>query len=152
MVPKGEVGKPYFPAFPLSSADSPEKASIDEAYMDFTPMVIDKLLALHPHLASVPEDATEGLDTPLPPAPPIDWARAGNVVPIATGGGIDEEVEGDIEKPTWEDWALCLGAEIMAEVRAEIWKRLHYTCSAGIAHNKAMAKVRVTSKRFLQSC
>jgi DNA polymerase eta len=31
---------------------------------------------------------------------------------------------------TWEDWALCVGAEIMADVRAEIWKRLHYTCSA----------------------
>lgn len=104
-------------------------------------MVIDKLLALHPHLAAVPEDATEGLDTPLPPAPPIDWSKAGNVVPISSDGGVDGETQGEIEKPTWEDWALCLGAEIMAGVRAEVWKRLHYTCSAGIAHNKAMAKV-----------
>lgn len=43
--------------------------------------------------------------------------------------------------PTWHDWALCIGAEIMGEVRKAVWERLHYTCSAGIAHNKAMAKV-----------
>jgi hypothetical protein len=38
--------------------------------------------------------------------------------------------EQEPEKGSWEDWALCLGAEIMAELRAEVWKQLHYTCSA----------------------
>jgi len=117
-----------------------EKASIDEAFMDLTPMVVDRLLAAHPHLATVPDDAPDGLDSPLPPAPPIDWSKAGNVIPIQRGEE-DSHEEGE-EVDTWQDWALCLGAEIMAEVRAEVWKRLHYTCSAGIAHNKAMAKVR----------
>lgn len=153
LVPKGEV----------------EKASIDEAYMDFTPMALDRLLELHPHLATVPPDAPDGLDTPLPPAPPIDWSRAGNLVPTGRemeeveaargageeysddGGGekgddgadmMDErERRGETDGSTWEDWALCMGAEIMAEVRKAVWDRLHYTCSAGIAHNKAMAKV-----------
>lgn len=96
--------------------------------MDYTPMVLDKLLELHPHLGNVP---SSGLDTPLPPAPPVDWSKAGNVVPA----------EHDELGSTWEDWALCIGAEIMASVREEVWVRLHYTCSAGIAHNKAMAKV-----------
>ncbi|ORY35599.1 hypothetical protein BCR39DRAFT_510982 [Naematelia encephala] len=118
LVPKGEI----------------EKASIDEAFLDLTPMAIDRLLLVHPYLASVPEDAPDGLDSALPPAPPIDWSKAGNVFPA------DGE-EGAREVTTWEDWALCMGAEIMAEVREEVWKRLHYTCSAGIAHNKAMAKL-----------
>lgn len=132
-------------------------------------MVIDRLLAIHPHLSEPPADAPEGLDSPLPPPPPIDWTKAGNVFPLdgeeaGTGEDVTEDGEGedhmyssqksdDEHRPggveggklvergvTWEDWALCVGAEIMVEVREQVWKRLHYTCSAGIAHSKAMAK------------
>lgn len=133
-----------------------EKASIDEAFLDLSPMVIDRILERHPHLKELPDDAPDGLDSPLPPAPPIDWTKAGNVFPIGGEGSADEDeaksdggsaaggADGSTEHQDadgWEDWALCMGAEIMAELRNEVWKRLHYTCSAGIAHNKAMAKV-----------
>lgn len=134
-------------------------------------MALERLLVRHPYLATVPDDAPEGMDSPLPPPPPIDWTRAGNVFPINGDADQADEVEereeersedGEQEpqgrpreETTWEDWALCMGAEIMAEVRSEIWTRLHYTCSAvstsievrevlttqGIAHNKAMSKV-----------
>lgn len=152
MVPKGEI----------------EKASIDEAFLDLTPMVIDRLLELHPYLATVPDDAPDGLDSPLPKAPPIDWTKAGNVFPVngdvedkSAGAGEDPNADGadgrsaiadegeqhvwssqksddgrefgrggSGESDTWEDWALCIGGEIMADVRAEVWKRLHYTCTA----------------------
>jgi len=148
MVPRGEV----------------EKASIDEAFLDLTPMVIERLVAAHPYLATVPEDAPDGLDSTLPKAPPIDWTKAGNVFPI-NGEPVEkptaDHAEGDIEEDnmdddvgeqhiwssqksddgremgragaqgdTWEDWALCFGAELMADIRGEVWKRLHYTCSA----------------------
>ncbi|WWD19039.1 hypothetical protein CI109_103497 [Kwoniella shandongensis] len=145
MVPRGEI----------------EKASIDEAFLDLTPMVIERLLAIHPYLATVPDDAPEGLDSPLPPAPPINWSKAGNVFPIngVTEGdeapgeeheeqrsedGEGEEAEERLRRnsgESWEDWALCIGAEIMKETREEVYRQLHYTCSAGIAHNKAMAKL-----------
>ncbi|KAK4688585.1 DNA polymerase eta, partial [Tremellales sp. Uapishka_1] len=130
MVPRGEV----------------EKASIDEAFLDLTPLSIERLLKLHPYLGKVPEDAPDGLDSPLPPAPPIDWRKAGNLFPIRGEGKGDEEEEQDGHEEEeipwlWEDWMLCLGAEIMGEIREEVWKRLHYTCSAGIAHNKTMAKL-----------
>jgi DNA polymerase eta len=120
-------------------------------------MVIDRLLALFPYLNEPPPDAPEGLDSPLPRAPPIDWTKAGNIFPI-NGEESDaalQEVEGEAQiyssqqsdeegrgpavgdegrvrdaGVTWEDWALCLGAELMAEIREEVWKRLHYTCSA----------------------
>jgi DNA polymerase eta len=146
MIPRGEV----------------EKASIDEAFLDLTPMVIERLLSLHPHLANVPEDAPDGLDSTLPKAPPIDWTKAGNVFPVngeveesagASGEGEGEGHEheeageqhvwssqksddgreigrGAARGDTWEDWALCLGAELMADVRGEVWRKLHYTCSA----------------------
>jgi DNA polymerase eta len=135
-------------------ADRVEKASIDEAFLDLTPMVIDRLLATHPYLAAPPPDAPEGLDSPLPKAPPIDWTKAGEVFPVngeesepvstehedEEGGGEPYSSQRSDEEPritkggdagaTWEDWALCYGAEIMAEIRGEVWKRLHYTCSA----------------------
>lgn len=154
MAPRGEI----------------EKASIDEAFLDLTPMVIERLLIAHSYLGVVPEDAPEGLDSPLPRAPPIDWTKAGNVFPIdgvdadaasqedkrsEDGEGNDEQTEKAKEGATWGDWALCTGAEIMGELREAVWTRMHYTCSAvsylciaraqliwqGIAHNKAMAKV-----------
>ncbi|BEI98559.1 hypothetical protein CcaverHIS631_0308580 [Cutaneotrichosporon cavernicola] len=131
MVPKGEL----------------EKASIDEAFMDLTPIVIDRLLELHTYLRTVPPDAPDGLDSPLPPPPPLDWGKAGHVVPVDMGEVGVEDVERECggweegQESTWADWALCLGAEIMADVRAEVFRRLHYTCSAGIAHNKTLAKI-----------
>lgn len=32
-------------------------------------------------------------------------------------------------------------AEIISELRLAIWNELSYTCSAGIAHNKTLAKI-----------
>lgn len=135
-----------------------EKASIDEAYMNLTPLVIARLIAKYPFLAEVPKDAPDGIDSLLPPAPPIDWTDAGYVIPVATDDQNDEpeekleeeleDEEGDDDKgeggsrtTCWSDWALRIGADIMTDLREEIWKRLHYTTSAGVAHNKAMAKV-----------
>jgi len=115
-------------------------------------MVNERLLAQHPYLSAVPVDAPDGLDSLLPPAPPIDWTKAGESFPINGENNNREKEEeeeddersedgrsedGQIATPrkrrneaTWSDWALCLGAEIMAELRGEVWKRLHYTCSA----------------------
>lgn len=113
-------------------------------------MIIQRLLERHPYLSDIPEDSPDGIDSPLPTAPPINWTGAGTILPTAEEErssryneySDDEEGEGEeAAPPTWSDWALFLGGEIMADVRGEIWKRLHYTCSAGIAHNKAMAKV-----------
>ena len=125
--------------------------------MDITPMVLDRILERHSYLRTIPHDAPKGIDSPLPPAPPIQWGQCGNLIltddenAAVRGTEVDEELEAVDEdevsrrapaaRTDWGDWALCVGAEIMAEVRGQIWKRLHYTCSAGIAHNKSMAKV-----------
>lgn len=88
------------------------------------------------------------MDSPLPTPPPIDWSKAGTVIPVhskdaESGEPEDGERQKDDEayQDTWEDWALCLGAELMAELRSEVFAKLKYTCSAGISHGKAMAKV-----------
>lgn len=152
MVPNGVVGESRST---IVFADNTEKASIDEAYMNLTPLIIERLIEAYPFLSEVPEDAPEGIDSPLPPAPPIDWTGAGHVLPVYAEDddrsvddledGLEDEEEReqrDNQRLTsWSDWALKIGAEIMVDLREEIWKRLHYTTSAGVAHNKAMAKV-----------
>jgi DNA polymerase eta len=57
-------------------------------------------------------------------------------------GAVEEEGEEDVEPPlTWSDLALSLGAAIVSKIRSETHTRLGYTCSAGIAPNKMLAKL-----------
>ncbi|GAA5979667.1 hypothetical protein JCM5350_003804 [Sporobolomyces pararoseus] len=55
----------------------------------------------------------------------------------------EEEEEEEEEEPslTWSDLALSIGAEMVQTIRTETHKRLGYTCSAGIAPNKMLAKL-----------
>ncbi|GAA5820482.1 hypothetical protein JCM3770_005545 [Rhodotorula araucariae] len=43
--------------------------------------------------------------------------------------------------PSWSDLCLSLGASVVGDVRAAVRARLGYTCSAGIATNKMLAKL-----------
>ena len=113
-----------------------EKASIDEAFIDFTRPVRAKLLETYPHLATVPHDAPDGMDTELPPPPPIHWDGLGAVVPVfpppeptqEVGRNEDEDFDDSIT--TWHDVALTFAAQMMSKVRAEIHDRLGYSTSA----------------------
>ena len=122
-------------AFPFP----PEKASIDEAFIDFTRPVRAELLARYPYLANAPE----GLDTVLPPPPPISWDGRGIVIPVnpppedqaagsAHGTGTDSGItDGDDDvRRTWHDVALSIAAELMDRIRAEVRTQLRYTTSA----------------------
>lgn len=144
MVTEGEVGEPQTSEESIAQRGLPlylaiiEKASIDEAFLDLTLLTIKEILRRHPHLASVPSDAPQGMDTPLPPPPPISWAEAGNVFPVrgeVKNGESTIDHDGNDEEGTegvggWEDMALCIGAELMARLRGEVREKLGYTCSA----------------------
>ncbi|KAI0329300.1 DNA/RNA polymerase [Cubamyces sp. BRFM 1775] len=153
-----------------------EKASIDEAFIDFTRPVREELLKRFPHLATVPPDAPNGIDSPLPPPPPISWDGLGTVVPVhppedpPNGSSsvtadanssntaetdtnspqfdVDEEgvVESD-DSTSWHDVALSIAAELMLRIREEIRAKLGYTTSAGLARNKFLAKLTASYKK-----
>lgn len=146
-VPEGEIGmQPYSQSIVMYAelnALVKEKASIDEAFIDFSRPVRDIILQRYPHLAHVPVGAD--VDTPLPPPPPIDWRGRGEVVPVhpeaegdnkadpsgAPEGGVAvEERQEEEEATTWHDVALSIAAELMAQIREDIRDRLGYTTSA----------------------
>ncbi len=120
-----------------------EKASIDEAFIDFTRPVREELLKRYPYLATVPPDAPNGLDSPLPPPPPISWEGRGNIIsvnppkekpsedkPVFTGAEEDNSIEEEDEQTTWHDVALSIAAELMMRIREDIRTKLGYTTSA----------------------
>ncbi|KAI0366284.1 DNA/RNA polymerase [Pilatotrama ljubarskyi] len=149
-----------------------EKASIDEAFIDFTRPVREELIKRYPYLANVPPDAPNGIDSPLPPPPPISWAGLGTIVPVhppkdppkerepasssedveiaqeAIGPVTHEEgVEEDDDSTTWHDVALSIAAELMLRIREDIRTKLGYTTSAGLARNKFLAKLTASYKK-----
>jgi hypothetical protein len=91
----------------------------------------------------VPTNAPNGLDTDLPPPPPISWENRGILIPInppsedqagsssSPGTGTHARAEdGDDDPRTWHDVALSIAAELMDEIRVQVRIRLGYTTSA----------------------
>ena len=126
-----------------------EKASIDEAFIDFTRPVKEELLKRYPHLATVPPDAPNGIDTPLPPPPPIMWGGLGTVVPVnppnrnpekqdsakekqsgTPGDAGDEEEVVEVSKPVDEDSSveeddeLTTWHDVALSIAAELMLRI----------------------------
>lgn len=105
-----------------------ERASIDEVYLDITDAAkrlllerplesIDKIPdeALKTHILGLAEDAEDRKETVR------SW--------LCRNDGDDK------------DHMLACGAIIVAELRMEVLSETQFTCSAGIAHNKMLAKL-----------
>ncbi|KNE66017.1 hypothetical protein AMAG_10294 [Allomyces macrogynus ATCC 38327] len=95
-----------------------ERASIDEAYLDLTEDVVQRIVTAPPRM--VDENTVD-----------FDW----------TVGDLGTVADADRESKTWGDYMLSVTAGITREVRRAIWDELGFTCSAGIAHNKTLAKL-----------
>lgn len=137
-LPGVEIGKPEYEFVgdhSLPEIGNQEKASIDEAFFDFTKSAREILLERYPYLAQVP---SEGLDTPLPPPPPICWDNLGNVIPVNPSNeqGNEEDPDGKVHRDsddslaTWHDVALSIAAELMEKARQEVYAKLGYSTSA----------------------
>ncbi|CZS98079.1 probable DNA polymerase kappa [Rhynchosporium graminicola] len=116
-----------------------EKASVDEVFLDLSAQIHAELLERYEELRGPApyDDLTEFL--PLPPTTVLDW-QADALVDLDA-----EETEDD--DPDWDDVAILIGSEIVRNVRAAVRKDLKYTCSAGIAQNKMLAKLGSAHKK-----
>ena len=109
-----------------------EKAGIDEVFIDLSSLVFGALLQRFPKIREWPtgEDRT----TSLPPPGVLEWEKEYALVDLD-----EQEAEGEV--PDWDDVAMAIGAEIVHSIRKAVWEKLNYTCSAGIARNKMIAKL-----------
>ncbi|XP_075969139.1 DNA polymerase eta [Anticarsia gemmatalis] len=104
-----------------------ERASIDEAYLDITGPVEERLKTLN-------------VNTVNPDMMPNTFALGYDCVEefmtdIHTCGV--ENIDFDYEHAK----RLLVGAVIVSEIRAAVYEETGYRCSAGIAHNKILAKL-----------
>ncbi|KAF4987584.1 hypothetical protein FDECE_15374 [Fusarium decemcellulare] len=109
-----------------------EKAGIDEVFLDLSSQVHSILLERFPELTNPPpyDDPTEKL--PLPSITALDWQ---------TDALVDLDEDQETVDPDWDDVAILIGSEIVRNVRAEVWQKLGYTCSGGVASNKLVSKL-----------
>lgn len=107
--------------------DNCERASVDEAYIDLTETVKIRMSGMEINEIAEKSAATTFLE--------------GYMIDDGNAQTVDYEawrtsVEGD------EDICrLAVGAIIVSEMREAVLKETQFTCSAGIAHNKMLAKL-----------
>ncbi|KAI9614241.1 hypothetical protein H4Q26_009384 [Puccinia striiformis f. sp. tritici PST-130] len=133
------------------SCQTIEKASIDEAFLDFSIPVREIICKRYglPTLEDLQDPTSKiNMDDPLPDPPSdLDWdglvqSSNSSVVPLDDNDNDNDQHSGsETHHHTWSDIALLIGAELMAECRSKVFHQLGYTCSAGIATNKMLAKL-----------
>lgn len=121
-----------------------ERASVDEAYLDITDSVHVKLREMN--AGSYKLDASKFGATHA-----IGYDTMGNFVQDLTNrcattsedGLSIFENESEYEKNSFKrsDLKLLIGAAIVNNIRAAVKEKTGYECSAGIAHNKILAKL-----------
>lgn len=131
-----------------------EKAGIDEVFIDLSACVHDVLVRerFPDLLADACTPTTHPDDARLPRPPPgLDWASTGSgVIHPDTGhrmeGGEEDSSGCDLrgeedDDEDWDDVVMLEGARMVGAVRAAIYDRLRFRCSAGIASNKLLSKL-----------
>ncbi|XP_075301794.1 DNA polymerase eta isoform X2 [Opisthocomus hoazin] len=121
----------------LSRFAAIERASIDEAYLDLTGGVRERLRALRggPVAAALlPTTFVQGL--PGGPGP-----QPGGKEELRQGGLEEWLASLSFDNPDCPDLQLTVGAVIVEEMRAAVEEATGFRCSAGISHNKTLAKL-----------
>eukprot|EP00118_Oscarella_pearsei_P010775 m.68196 g.68196 ORF g.68196 m.68196 type:complete len:582 (+) comp35498_c0_seq4:2-1747(+) len=116
--------------------DCMERASIDEAYIDLTETVDRKMKTVG---VAVPVEELANTHV-------VGWeANEKGKDKDKQGEEVDEDGGGTLawisSGLSMENRRLALGACIAEEIRRELFKETGFSCSAGIAHNKVLAKL-----------
>ncbi|NXY82603.1 POLH polymerase, partial [Alcedo cyanopectus] len=121
----------------LSRFAAIERASIDEAYLDLTGSARERLRALRGSplaAALLPTTFVQGL--PGEPGP-----HPGGKEELRQRG-LDEWLASlSFDNPDCPDLQLTMGAVIVEEIRVAVEEATGFKCSAGISHNKTLAKL-----------
>ncbi len=114
----------------VSHCPNVEKASIDEAYLDLTDIVEERLKKLSGDYESLFRDSYV-----------VGTYAVEENTDIIRENNLKAWLKSIPEGSQSSDAKLAMGALIVNEIRANIKENLGFNCSAGIAHNKTLAKL-----------
>ncbi|XP_058128932.1 DNA polymerase eta [Anopheles ziemanni] len=109
-----------------------ERASIDEAYLDITERVLVRIREMN-------EGKFQLLPDKLVNTFVVGYENIGEFVKKLSNNSDDQSSDKLEYKKS--DIKLLVGASIVNEIRAAVKEKTGYECSAGIAHNKILAKL-----------
>ncbi|XP_054675553.1 DNA polymerase eta isoform X1 [Grus americana] len=121
----------------LSRFAAIERASIDEAYLDLTGSARERLRALQGRplaAALLPTTFVQGLPDAPDPQP-------GGKEELRQRGLHEWLASLSFDNPDCPDLQLTMGAVIVEEMRVAVEAATGFRCSAGISHNKTLAKL-----------
>ncbi|KAL1920390.1 uncharacterized protein VTP21DRAFT_767 [Calcarisporiella thermophila] len=108
-----------------------QRGSIDEGFLDVTDKVNQTILDRYFQSRTGDEESLDEVEIP-----PVRWDGLGVLVGVDEDEGEGEEIKGE-----WAEVQLMIAAEYAIEIRTAVFDELGYTCSAGIAQNKTLAKL-----------
>ncbi|XP_053669837.1 DNA polymerase eta [Anopheles nili] len=114
-----------------------ERASIDEAYLDITERVVTRIREMN-------EGKFHLLPDKLSNTFAVGYENIGQFVRKLSGtfdSSTAENSTSDKFEFNKSDLKLLVGASIVNEIRAAVKEKTGFDCSAGIAHNKILAKL-----------
>ncbi|XP_053657779.1 DNA polymerase eta [Anopheles marshallii] len=114
-----------------------ERASVDEAYLDITERVLSRIREMN-------EGKFQLLPEKLANTFAVGYENIGEFVKKLSNtfdAGSAENNTPDRLEYKKSDIKLLVGASIVNEIRAAVKEKTGYECSAGIAHNKILAKL-----------
>ncbi|ETN64190.1 DNA polymerase eta [Anopheles darlingi] len=115
-----------------------ERASIDEAYLDITERVLNRIRDMN-------EGRFQLLPDKLANTFAVGYDSIGDFVKKLSNtfdnNGTSEQGTPEQLEYKKSDIKLLVGASIVNEIRAAVKEKTGYECSAGVAHNKILAKL-----------
>lgn len=131
------------------NVDLVEKASVDESYIDFGRSVLTILFDYFPFLNAKYDDLNIQLP-PLPESLPSELYWIGELIKSESeikSHQFNETLSDSQKLDTkpiindWDDILILIGSQILYQLRMEIFEKLGYTTSGGVARNKRIAKL-----------
>jgi DNA polymerase eta len=113
-----------------------ERASIDEAYFDVG-SIIDKQIDSGEWRGILGVEEGSDIESVV-----VKWTGPGlGVLAFDPTIQVSSGIFPSLNLKGMQDVRLCLATHLSNKIRATVFERLGYTCSAGVAHNKTLAKI-----------
>ena len=119
--------------------DRVEKIGSDEGFMELGSYVYKEAIRLFPQLSKNGDQSVEEMLPDVPAYEDLPEELKWDESVLYRSEEVDQQQVEEIDD--WDDILVLIGSVLVARIRKQVLEDLGYTCSAGIARNKTVAKL-----------